>query len=279
MASTMMLMGCGKSAPASGSAGSFNPGDYGTVLAWWDFTQAAKVRNSSGAQAANNESIQYLDDAGPSARNGTQSTSGSRPVLHTNSVNGLQVATFDGGDGFTIGTAAAGAITKNRTGLTFAMAYKPTDFTNLSKLVCLGDNAGSIRFAANSMGGGTTDTGFYSQLKPQDGGSEYQGYASVSYKLQQNAWTVVVVRADFSGNATKMWHDHDVTLTSSDIYSSGNSSNTDPLYDPDSTSLFWPGWGTYGVVGDVGEAFILDGAISDTPVENFITALHTKYAI
>lgn len=276
MASTMLLMGCGKSAPASGGGGgSWVAGDHGTVVYWGRFTDPTKVRDSGGDQAADAESIDTLNDSSASAYNVQQTTSGYRPTCYTNIVNGKQIARFDGGDGFGLSNAQSGGISKNRAGLTFAFVAKLASVAAAQRIIHLyGPSATRVMLYLLGTTGNLGVT-----VRPQDGGSENQLYGNISYLPDTTNWWVWTVKLDFSGNACKAWLNDDLIIDDSDIGSSGNSSNTDPTGGGDGNQLFFNYYGSAGVNGDVGELVVWDGALSDVTVGNIRDALYTEYAI
>ena len=184
---------------------------------------------------------------------------------------GWQVGVFDGGDGYLPSTAIMSTITKNRTGLTIYLVAKATNFTSGHQIIkaYVGGNA-RIDISTNNTTGVAHVT-----LRPQDAGTPYDGYGSLTYQPVADTWNLWVFKLDFAGNKLKHWLNSDVSINDVAINSTGNSDNTN-ITGSTTLLLNFEG-GTGGWLGQIGELGIIDGAISDATFTALKNALSLQY--
>ena len=252
----------------------FNASDYGTPVWHLDFTNNSNLQDSGGAAPTNGEKIATVLDATANNYDITQTNDTYRPTLLTGAVNGYQVGVFTGAEGFEIPLASASAITKARAGLTIALVAKLTDFTSVQLLLRMGLGA-NVRTDVSFMAANARS---HVQLRPQDAGVLYDGYSPPGSDPAEDAWHCWVYKLGFASNTFEMWLDGVQLLDVTDINSTGNSDNTD-CTGADSNIIFFNDYGSAGIVGEIGELVVWDGAISDTNVLNAIASLETKYGL
>lgn len=269
MPSTMLLMGCGKSAPGGGGGGAFDAADYGTVLLWGDFTDTTQVKNNSGTQALSDESIATLQDKSSNVAHYTQSTSGNRPTLRTNFVNSLQVGEFDGSNDF-LESDGARSLTGNKAGLTFAAVINLDSVAATKTFFEIYDSTGNYRLRIQTL---NTSGALFVEGKAQEGGSAFQAYSSGSLgNISASAWHTIVVAADFSGNVLNSWLDGVQCMTDISMSSTGNTTNS--TSNVNSYLGQWP-----QLDGKMGEFILYNGALGSTERGNLIADLETKYGL
>ena len=71
-----------------------SPTEIAGCVGWWDASDAASITASGG-------SVSQINDKSGLAAHASQGTSGSRPTLIDNALNGRSILRFDGGDGLT----------------------------------------------------------------------------------------------------------------------------------------------------------------------------------
>jgi hypothetical protein len=78
------------------AAAAWSPLDLASLVAWWDFSDAAKLFTDAGVTpvSADGQSIYQANDKSPSGYHLTQATAGNRPTYKTNAINGLSVCRF-----------------------------------------------------------------------------------------------------------------------------------------------------------------------------------------
>ena len=69
----------------------FNPGDMSSLYSWYDPSDLSTITEVAGA-------VSQLDDKGPNGKDITQGSGSSQPTTGTQTINGLNVLNYDGGD-------------------------------------------------------------------------------------------------------------------------------------------------------------------------------------
>jgi hypothetical protein len=268
------LAHCTQAATGTVTAGEgFIPSTYGTVVYWADCTNSAKMLDSGDSPASDAEAIAKFVDSSSSGYDLSQTTDGYRPICQTNEVSELQIARFDGGDGFALSNATSSAISKNRSGLTIAVAFKPSSFAATQRLLRLDAPSGDPRLYIALLTGGNWNV----NVRPQDAGTTNDLYGSASYLQETGDIYVTVFKLDWSGNAVKVWQNSDLVISDSDVGSTGNSSNTDTTSGADGNQFFFNAYGSSGLNGDLLDLVIWDGALSDGNCTDIISAMQDKY--
>ena len=247
--------------PAPPDPAPFDLSDYGTPVLWYDFNDETVTPLASPTdKSANTFAV-------------TQANATYQGALVSSAVNGRQVLSLDGGDGYLPSTAIMSTITKARTGLTLYLVGKLTSLAANRQIIeaYVGGNA-RIDISLNNTTGVA-----HVVLRPQDAGTPYDNYGSLAYQPTLNDWHLWVFKLDFAGNKLKHWLDSDVSINDVAISSTGNSDNTNIT---GATSLFlnFEG-GSGGWLGQLGEFGIIDGAISDAHFLALKTALSLQYGV
>lgn len=245
--------------PAPPDPAPFDLSTYGTPVLYWDF---------------NGETVTPLTSPTDLSANAfaiSQSNATYKASLLADQVNGRQVAVFDGGDGYSPSTAIMSTITKARAGLTIYMVAKATNFTAGHQIIRanVGANA-RIDISTNNTTGVA-----HVVLRPQDAGTPYDNYGSLTYQPVAGNWNLWTFKLDFAGNKLKHWLNSDVSINDVSINSSGNSDNTNIT----GSSIIFLNFeaGSGGWLGQVGELGIIDGAISDATFTALKNALSLQY--
>ena len=124
------------------------PTEIAGCVGWWDASDAASITQSGG-------SVSQINDKSGLAAHASQGTSGSRPTLIDNALNGRSILRFDGGDGLTgnfassinTGAYSVFAVCKVTSmvtnGRVFSVAGASSDFASGMMIPCC-TNASSV---------------------------------------------------------------------------------------------------------------------------------------
>lgn len=268
------LLGGGHSSPtlAGGGGGSFNPSTYGSVLAWYDFTDSSKVQDNVGASVGNGGSVDRVVDKSSNAFDARQTSSGSRPTVITAALNGYQVLDFDGTDDL-LTLPSSAAVVKNLAGITLVSVHNVDQVASANGLFNFNGSSGH-RVRWRHLGG---DGQWSLQTVAQDGGTDNEFYSGGGNVPSVDAWYINVAVIDFAGNAAKTWVNGVQKSTSSNIGSSGNCSNTNATEDP--TIYGCDPYGNQPFNGQAAMFLIYSGAMNDTNRDNLEAALGTLLGI
>ena len=125
-----------------------SPTEIAGCVGWWDASDAASITQSGG-------SVSQINDKSGLAAHASQGTSGSRPTLIDNALNGRSILRFDGGDGLTgnfassinTGAYSVFAVCKVTSmvtnGRVFSVAGASSDFASGMMIPCC-TNASSV---------------------------------------------------------------------------------------------------------------------------------------
>ena len=259
---------------ATPTSGSFDANSYGTVLAWYDFSDTTVVLEATADPAENADGIQIITTKGtsPIGGNANQATSGDRPVNTTGVQNSLQIGRFNGTTHF-MQLANGKDTLKNLSAASFAVVYSADGTTTTRSLFEFQDGSGGHRLK------------FYHEFNPNqwtidtkhadaDGGQNcYSGGGNLTAAA---TWYIAVGTIDISGNAVKLWVNGTQKINCTTT-GSGSWSNTDSLENPviGANNLY----DSQLFDGDYGELIIYSGDIGDTNRDNLETALGTKWGI
>ncbi len=215
--------------------------------------------------ATDTQSVEQWNDQSGNGRHFTQTTSGSRPVLHTNSVNGLPVIRFDGSDDF----MAFASYNGNNMPQTIVAVFK-----------ILSDQGGSIRtiFGLNKGGAFGQSLCTAADVNPpllqvEVKSTFYQGGA-----LSLNTLHVAVANwAGAAPGSATVTGRIDERLPASGI----NQSYTSGTLDNDTGSFLgtFNGIGGFSVNMDLCELLVYPSTLSAAELLQLYTYLETRYAI
>lgn len=100
-------------------ARTFDPRMFAGLQLWFDAADASTITESSGA-------VSQWNDKSGNTYNVTQGTAGARPTTGTTTLNGLNVISFDGGDG--LNRIASSVLGQNVSGLTMYAVHTVNAF-------------------------------------------------------------------------------------------------------------------------------------------------------
>jgi hypothetical protein len=143
--------------PAQEIAAVNAPTDLAGCVGWWDASDATSITASGGL-------VSQINDKSGLAAHASQGTSGSRPTLVSNALNGRSVLRFDGGDAL-LGNFAS-TISTNAYSV-FAVCKMAVGGNNNRVLSVAG--AASSDFASGSVIPCCQNGGFFGQLSAYDG--------------------------------------------------------------------------------------------------------------
>lgn len=151
----------GAAAPAP-----FSPLDLPNLNAWWDASDVSTITESGG-------DVSQWDDKSGNGYHLTQGTAASQPATGANTLNGLNVLTFDGSnDSLDIASTGLG---RNVSGLTVYVVARLVNVTTSQEFllnVRLGSNASRFRLLVRlaptvqklQVGGRTLDADFFASV-------------------------------------------------------------------------------------------------------------------
>lgn len=152
------------SAAVGSGVANFSPNRLSGLSAWYDFTKSEFLTLSATAIT------QALDRSGNGNHTAVQGTSTKRPTFASNQLNGLPLATFDGGD--TLDLPSALYVLPNGAWTVFVVSKRNSETANANRLVSFteggleranlsyGSAAGNVGFASRTAaGGGVASTG------------------------------------------------------------------------------------------------------------------------
>lgn len=275
MTGCLGLLGGGKSAPGAsgGGGGGFNAATYGTVLAWYDFTDSTKVLDNFGASATNGVAVDKVVDKSSNGFDARQTSSTSRPTVVTALINGLQGLNFDGANDF-LQCPSSRSLIKNLSGITIVSVHN-VDTLTASNGVFECETGAAKRIRLRHL---STDGQWATEIKAQDAGTDDEFYSGGGAPLAIDTWTISIWVIDFSGNTLKVWSNGTQKgSTVADIHSSGNLSNTDLAEDP----VLYAGdvFASLPFDGQAAQFIIYSGAMNDTNRDLLETALGSLFAI
>jgi len=250
---------------------SFDAGDHGTALIWYDCSDSTYCLDSGSAAASDSEEVATLTDRSGNSRDATQSTSGSRAVWRAAQQNGLGALDFSASrpDFFVMQNSRG--VTRNRSGLTVVSVQRPIA-TNQYEMVCLfADNSGADRISYY-----LTDqyNGNYKQTldcKRSDGESAEN---LTSSDVAKNLWKVLVLVLNYSAGSWQMY-ENGASTGSGSLQSSGTTSDTDSNADP--VLMAYDGSGSYPGDDLFGEFVVYDSALNSTQVGALCDDLALKW--
>jgi hypothetical protein len=198
-----------------------------TVKLWFDLSQSSTVTESAGA-------ISQVNDKSGNNFHITQATGSRKPTYLTASQNGLNTASFDGGDNMSKTSGLGGTVPGN-------------DQTMLVVAKCTGTSAGNLYWTTN----GATVAGVHVR---GDGVARMQGNSNnfANYDPTNDTWFV---------------HTGYITTVLREIFEDGTSKNSNVVVESAATAptQIWFGSDSNPVnfyIGELGEFIICSGQLS-----------------
>lgn len=229
------------------------------LVAWWDASDSSTITHSSG-------SVSQITDKSGNGHTLTQGTSTAQPKINTETLNGLPVLDFDGGDWL---AASSGTIGKNCTGMTAFIVMKlDTDVLQIPFGVCTNGNS-DRRFDLDQY----LNKSWWI-FRRTDGGSEFY---NTSERNPYNVYRVFVGRIDFgtTGGPTRQFWGRRLEVANNSG-ATGTTSNTDC----GRISLGREAWRQdYPIDGKIAEVVVYNASLSDANVEEVTRYLERKWGL
>lgn len=230
--------------------------ELANLVAWWDASDSSTITHSSG-------SVSQITDKSGNGHTLTQGTSTAQPKINTETLNGLPVLDFDGGDNL---SASTGIIGKNTTGITMYIVMRhDTTGTQISFSAETG-SGGNRRLETNQY----VDK-FWFVHRVTDGGSEYQ---LSSERNPYNSYQVYSYRVDTSTAATRQFWGQRREVDGSSA--GGTTSNTNNGEIQMGTAVWIS---SFPFNGQIAEVLIYHAAHSDSTMDLVNNYLRKKWGL